>query len=82
MTLRTLVKKMDDAYYHEGMLVEIFDHPRHNGFGDGLAEFIVSETKDMVAYEKKLTNKDIKAIKRALELGRKELGRVIASLPA
>lgn len=82
MTLRTLVKKMDKAYYNDGMLIEILDHPRHN-VGDGLAAFIVHETKDVIDYsKKKLSNKDIATIKKALEKAEEELGQVIASLPA
>lgn len=82
MTLRNLIKRMDKAYYNEGILIEKFDFPRHD-IGDGLASFIINETKEVVDTSKKyMSKKDIAEIWRAINKAKVELERVLESLPA
>ena len=48
MTFEDLIKKMDEAYSMEGAMSALHEDKNYDT-GDGLADFIYYETKDLVA---------------------------------
>ena len=78
MTLRSLVKRMDRGYYHEGILLSIYDNPKQDS-GDGLATFIVQEVKDIAGKKRGLTHEDVHRIRQGLYKAMGEVNDIIGS---